>query len=270
MNIVFSGSYIQSNLLSAFICILLPIGFLWYYKRKTGVKVGAFFIGAAFSLLFSYFVTYTWNILILSVTGLGSFLSTQNHPVYSAIYGAASIGLFSTLGSFIGLKYAMKNRSGRGNAFVFGMGMGGFECILNGGTVYITNIIAAVLINSVGSQEYFKKISLSGKELAETQALFATQSATPACVFLMDASYLILSMILCVAATLLIYCSINEDGKRYFFPLAIVLHILGYIPVYLTNIPAWQNSTLLFGIAIVYTFAVAFLAYQVYCRYREK
>lgn len=270
MNIVFSGSYIQSNLFSAFLCILLPIGFLWYYKRKTSVKVGPFFIGAAFSLLFSYLITYIWNILILSGTGLGIFLNAQEHPVYSAVYGAFSIGLISTLGSFIGLKYAMKNRPGKENALVFGVGMGGFECILNGGTVYITNIIAAVLINSVGSQEYFKKIGLSGKDLAETQSLFAAQAATPGYVFLMDATYLILSLILCAAATLLIYCGIKENGKRYFLPLAIVLHILGYVPVYLTNIPAWQNSTLLFGIAIVYTFAVAFLAYQVYCGMREK
>lgn len=265
MNIVFSGSYIQSNLFSAFLCILLPIGFLWYYKRKTSVQIGPFFIGAAFSLLFSYLVTYIGNILILSVTGLGEFLNAQNHPVYSAVYGAVSIGLISTLGSFVGLKYAMKTRSGRENALVFGLGMGGFECILNGGTVNITNIIAAVLINSVGSQEYFNKIGLSGKELADTQALFATQADTPGYFFLMDATYLILSLILSAATAILIYCGINEDGRRYLFPLAIVLRILGYIPVYLTNIPAWQSSALLFGIAIVYTFAVAFLAYQVYC-----
>ncbi len=50
----------------------------------------------------------------------------------------------------------MKKRPGKENALIFGVGMGGFESILNGATVYITNIIAALLINSIGSTEYFK------------------------------------------------------------------------------------------------------------------
>ena len=49
-----------------------------------------------------------------------------------------------------------KNVRGKENALIFGVGMGGFESILNGATVYITNIIAALLINSIGSTEYFK------------------------------------------------------------------------------------------------------------------
>ena len=54
----------------------------------------------------------------------------------------------------------MKKRPGKENALIFGVGMGGFESILNGATVYITNIIAALLINSIGSTEYFKKLAL--------------------------------------------------------------------------------------------------------------
>lgn len=263
VNIVFSGSFIQANMFSAFLCIVLPILFLWYYKRKTGVKISAFFIGAAFCLLFTYLVTYILNILVLSVSGLGGFLSSKNHPVYSAIYGSCSIGLVSTIGSLIGLKYAMKTRPGRENALVFGVGMGGFESILNGGTVYITNIIAALLINSVGSAEYFKKLGLTGKELTETQSLFASQADTPASFFLMDATYMILSLILYGAIALFV-CRAISKKETGFIPAAIILHILGYVPMYLTHIEAFKNSVVLFGIATVYTFVVAFLAYRIY------
>lgn len=82
--------------------------------------------------------------------------------------------------------------------------MGGFESILNGATVYITNIIAALLINSIGSTEYFKKLALKGEELAQTQKLFTEQAATPSSSFFMDATYVILSLVLYAAiATLL-------------------------------------------------------------------
>ena len=82
--------------------------------------------------------------------------------------------------------------------------MGGFESILNGATVYITNIIAALLINSIGSTEYFKKLALKGEELAQTQKLFTEQAATPSSSFFMDATYVILSLVLYAAIAILV------------------------------------------------------------------
>ncbi|MFR5618880.1 MAG: YhfC family glutamic-type intramembrane protease [Clostridium sp.] len=158
--IVFSAGFVQANIFCSLLCILLPILFVWYQKRKNGVKPGAFFIGAAFCLLFSYVAATIVNVLIFSIPGLLSFFSSKTHPIYSALFGAFSLGILSTIGAFVGLKYAMKKRPGKENALIFGVGMGGFESILNGATVYITNIIAALLINSIGSTEYFKKTGI--------------------------------------------------------------------------------------------------------------
>ena len=191
--IVFSAGFVQANIFCSLLCILLPILFVWYQKRKNGVKPGAFFIGAAFCLLFSYVAATIVNVLIFSIPWLLSFFSTKNHPVYSALFGAFSLGILSTIGAFIGL-----------NALIFGVGMGGFESILNGATVYITNIIAALLINSIGSTEYFKKLALKGEELAQTQKLFTEQAATPSSSFFMDATYVILSLVLYAAIAILV------------------------------------------------------------------
>ncbi len=265
VNIVFPASFIQANIFSALLCILLPLLFLWYYKRKTGVKIGSFFIGAAFCLLFSFIVPSILNILILSGLRLGHFFSAANHPLYSAVYGACSLGLTSTIGSYVGLKYAMKSRPGKENALVFGVGMGGFESIFNGSTIYITNLIAAILVNSVGSAEYFKKLGLTGTELTKNQKLFSELAATPASDFFMDATYLILSLILYAAITLLIYYAISKK-EIWLLPVSIVLHILGYVPIYLRNIELFENSVILFVIATLYTFAIALFAYQIYHR----
>ena len=121
--IVFSAGFVQANNFCSLLCILLPILFVWYQKRKNGVKPGAFFIGAAFCLLFSYVATTIVNVLIFSIPGLLSFFSAKNHPVYSALFGAFSLGILSTIGAFIGLKYAMKKRPGKENALIFGVGI---------------------------------------------------------------------------------------------------------------------------------------------------
>ena len=84
--IVFSAGFVQANIFCSLLCILLPILFVWYQKRKNGVKPGAFFIGAAFCLLFSYVAATIVNVLIFSIPWLLSFFSTKNHPVYSALF----------------------------------------------------------------------------------------------------------------------------------------------------------------------------------------
>lgn len=263
--IVFSAGFVQANIFCSLLCILLPILFVWYQKRKNGVKPGAFFIGAAFCLLFSYVATTIVNVLIFSIPGLLSFFSSKTHPVYSALFGAFSLGILSTIGAFIGLKHAMKKRPGKENALIFGVGMGGFESILNGATVYITNIIAALLINSIGSTEYFKKLALKGEELAQTQKLFI-RTGSNAFFFLFYGCYLrdSFSRIVCAIAILVEYAI--STGEKQWTVIAIVLHVAGYVPIYLRNIDIYKSSMTLFVIATVFTFAIALFAYQIYHR----
>lgn len=263
-HIVFSGSSIQGIIFSIFLTIFVPIAYLWYYKKKKEIKISSFFIGIAFSLLFSFIGATLLNTLILGVLGAGTFLSANVHPVYSSLYAAFSAGLMAGLGSYIGLKYAMKNRSGMDNAVTFGVGKGALECILNGGTIYITNLIAALLINAVGSEEYFKKLGLQGKELAETRQLFAQQAAIPAFSYLMDATYLLIALCLHVSLTVLIAHAIHNIQSHYLVVFAIFLHVLGYVPMYLSKQNEFQNSILLLSISVVYAFIVCVISYRLY------
>lgn len=263
--IVFSAGFVQANIFCSLLCILLPILFVWYQKRKNGVKPGAFFIGAAFCLLFSYVAAIIVNVLIVSTPGLLSFFSAKNHPVYSALFGAFSLGILSTIGAFVGLKYAMKKRPGKENALIFGVGMGGFESIFNGATIYITYIITALLNNSVGTTEYFKKLAYKGNELEQKHEAFAKLAATPSYSFFMDATYVILSLVLYAAIAILVEYAIST-GEKQWTVIAIVLHVAGYVPIYLQNIDIYKSSMTLFVIATVFTFAIALFAYQIYHR----
>ena len=190
--IVFQRDLFKQIFFVPLLCILLPILFVWYQKRKNGVKTGCIFIGAAFCLLFSYVAATIVNVLIFQFRGFYPFSVQKHIRVYSALFGAFSLGILSTIGAFIGLKYAMKKRPGKENALIFGVGMGGFESILNGATVYITNIIAALLINSIGSTEYFKKLALKRRGTGSDPEVITEQAATPSSSFFMDATYVIL------------------------------------------------------------------------------
>lgn len=114
--IVFSAGFVQANIFCSLLCILLPILFVWYQKRKNGVKPGAFFIGAAFCLLFSYVAATIVNVLIFSIPWLLSFFSTKNHPVYSALFGAFSLGILFNHRSIYRIEVCNEKTPGQGNA----------------------------------------------------------------------------------------------------------------------------------------------------------
>lgn len=264
-SIVFPSSSIQGLVFCAFLTICVPIAFLWYYKKKTGAKISSFFVGIAFSLLFSFIGTTILNTLVLSVLGAGTFLNSQTHPIYASIYASFAAGLMASLGSYVGLKYAMKKRTGIENTIVFGVGKGGLECIMNGGTIYIMNLIAAILINSIGSEEYFKKLGLQGAELEMNRQLFAKQAAVPVFSYLTDATYLLISLCLHVALTVLVDRAVHDAKSRYFLPIAMGLHALGYIPMYISKQAGFENSLVVLTIAVVYTFVISVYVYR-FCK----
>ena len=57
-----------------------------------------------------------------------------------------------------------------------------------------------------------------------------------------------------------------STGEKQWTVIAIVLHVAGYVPIYLRNIDIYKSSMTLFVIATVFTFAIALFAYQIYHR----
>lgn len=262
--IVFPSATIQSWIFSIFLCMVVPLCYLWYIKKKTNAKAVSFFAGLAFSLLFSFILGILINIILLQMLGLGFLFGSANHPVYSALYGSVTAGLMAFFGSFVGLKYAMKNRLDKDNALLFGLGKGSFECIMNVGAVSITNLIAAAFINSIGSNEYFKKLNLPAEDLAKTHASFNTLAATPSYIFIINATYYLLLLCAHIALTLLIYRAKEKEQNKHFLPIVLVLQIASYLPLYLTNLPGLQDSLVLLSIDFVFTFCVIYLTYWLF------
>ena len=262
--IVFSSSSIQSWIFSIFLCIVVPLCFFWYFKKKNTIKGSSFLVGMAFSLLFTFILAVCLNTLILQTFGFTFLFEPDKHPVYAAIYGSVTAGIMASLGSYVGLKYAMKSRPGKENALVFGLGQGGMECILNGGAVYITNLIAAIFINSIGSEEYFKKLNLSPEDLKRTHSEFSQLANTPGYTYIISATYYLLSLCVHIAIAVFLYQAIKKGKSIVHLLIAVLIQTLSYAPMYVTSLFQLQSSLILLSIDFLYTFIIIFCFYQMY------
>lgn len=264
MTPIFAGDTIRAMILAAAVCSLFPLVFLGYYRAKTKVKLTTFFIGMGCYFVFSYFGGSIVNLIFLSILRLGIILA--DHPVYLSIYYSLSAGICGVLGLFIGLKYAMKNRPGKQNAFLFGLGAGGLECILYGGIVNITALVLALLVNSFGIDGYLTKMQIPAQDFETQKQLIEARAAIAPASIYSDAMLQFLSMCLQAALAVLIYNAISRKEYRKLLPAAAVIHIIGYLPIYLSQADILTNDTITIAIMTIYIFIVVLFAYRLYQR----
>lgn len=260
----FSSETIGIMVLVATVCTLLPLIYLGYFKAKTGAKLSSFFIGIGFSVLFSFFGEYLINMTLLVTLGLGKIVTPATHPVYTALYYSVTAGVMAGLGSYVALKYAMKSRPGKENAFAFGLGKGGFECIIYGGIVYITNIILALFVNAFGVDNYLQRLGIPEAEFASQRSSIEALASIPPEAHLLDGSQRVLALCLQTALAILVYMAVTYKPYFKFFPIAIVLHIIGYLPLYLKEVGLLNNTALIMTLTLLYTFAIVVFAYRLY------
>lgn len=264
MTPVFSGEVLTAMIASAIGCFILPLVFLGYYRAKTGVKISSFFIGMGCYFLFSFLGGSIVNMLFLSGFGLSRL--APDHPVYLSLYYAFSAGICSSLGIFFGLKYAMKTRMGKQNAFVFGVGAGGLECMLYGGIVNISALVLAVMVNSFGIDEYLSKMQIDSAQIEAQKQLIAARAAIPVSSIYCDALLQFLSMCLRAALTILIYQAITHKEDTLFLAAAVLINVIGYVPVYLAQADILTNDTVTICLMTVYTFVICSFTYRLYHR----
>ena len=232
----FSGSSLASMVIVALVCTAIPFIYLGYYRAKTGAKISSFFIGMAFYVLFAFVAEGILNAVLFNFFSLKDVLNRSTHPVWYALYGAVIAGVFEEVGKYIGLKKCMKDRPGKQNAYLFGVGHGSFETIAYGSSLFMGNALLAFMINSMGMDNYLAKLGLEGNALADYKKAIADLIAVQPIENVAAGSERILALILQTALTILVFMAVNDTSKKYLFPAAILLHIIGYLPTYLTQV----------------------------------
>lgn len=263
----FSKESLTSMIAVAFLCIVVPFIFLGYYrsKTKTKTKLSSFFIGMAFYVLFAILAEQIFHWLVLGGLSLSKILTRQDHPVYYALYGAVVAGIFEETGKYIGLKKCMNSRTGKENALLFGFGHGSFETIAYGSSLTMGNIIIAFLVNSFGIDGYFEKLGITGETVAGQTEAIRELIAIPPSEHVAAGTERLLALVFQAALTIFIYLAIQYKELKFLFPIAIVLHIIGYLPTNLTNVGILNNMTLtlcLTGAVVVFTAAYSYRMYH--------
>lgn len=265
-DISFPAETVQMMISMVVFCILLPIIFLWFYKKRCGGYISSFFIGAGIAFLIVFMVGSLLNVLILHTFQLSTYVDIETHPINYVIYTSITQGILSAFTGYFILRFCTKKREGKEsaflkeNAFLFGYGQGALEIIAVAGSSYVTNLILAIFVNSLGLEAYAQKIGTPVEELAKgVNSLIEI----PISDHYIEGGYLLLSLCMHTAVSVLIYMAMTQKEYRIFLPLSFLLHTLAYVPrmLYLVDI---GNPMFLFGIAIVYVFAVVTLAYQIY------
>lgn len=257
----FSGQAMSSMIVIALICTAVPFIFLGYYRAKTGAKISSFFIGMVFYFLTAFVAEGALNYLVFGILPLQSVLNRYTHPVMYAVYGAVIAGIFEELGKYIGLRYCMKDRPGKQNAFLFGMGHGGFETIAYGSSLFMGNIFIALIVNNFGVDGYFEKLGIQGESVAEQKKLIYDLMAIQPIENIAAGTERLLALVLQASLTVLLYISIQNEKKKFLLPAAILLHIIGYLPTYITQVGIIKSLALnlcLTGGIIVVTASFAY------------
>lgn len=257
----FSGQAMSSMIIIALLCTAVPFIFLGYYRAKTGAKISSFFMGMVFYFLTVFIAEGALNYVMFGVLPLQSVLNRNTHPVMYAIYGAVIAGVFEEVGKYIGLRFCMKNRPGKQNAFLFGVGHGGFETIAYGSSLFMGNIVIALIVNNFGVDGYFEKLGIQGESVAEQKQLIYDLMAIPPIENVAAGTERLLALVLQASLAVLIYLSIQNEKKKILFPAAILLHIIGYLPTYLTQVGVIKSLALnlcLTGGIIVITASYAY------------
>ncbi len=259
----FPKESLSCMIIIALLCTAVPFIFLGYYHIKTNAKISSFFIGMGFYALFYFGAEGVVNTILFRFCNLGVVLDRSIHPVWYAIYGAVIAGIFEELGKYIGLRFAMKKREGKQNAFLYGVGHGGFEAIAFGSSLFMGNIVLAFMVNSLGMDAYLAKLSLSGNELAEYKSAIQQLIAVTLGEHLCQGLERVLAMVLQVSLTILVYTALKNKKSKYWFPLATIIHSIAYLPIYLAQVQILspiQNLMILSGITVL-TCAIASRVY---------
>ncbi len=260
----FSGAALSSMIVVALFCTAVPFIFLGYFRAKTGAKLSSFFIGMGFYVLFAFVAEGILNALLFNLFSFKDVLNRSTHPVWYALYGAVAAGVFEEMGKYFGLRYFMKDRPGKANALMFGIGHGGFETIAYGSSLFMGNIILALMVNSLGMEEYLAKLDLKGEALTDYRNAIGELIAIPPAENVAAGSERLLALIFQTALTILIFLAIQNIRKRFLLPAAILLHVAGYLPTYLTQVGVIRNMALSLCLTGAVVFLTAAYAYREY------
>lgn len=201
--------------------IAVPVTVLIIWKKKTDVSLSPALMGAAAFFIFAMVLKQLVHFLVIGLNeNVSDFILSR--PWLYAVYGGLTAGLFEETGRFLVFKTMMKKNIGRENAITYGIGHGGLECILILGMSMLSNLMLALVFNSMGAEEFIAQYAAEQADsiVASIQAINDVDilSAMLACF------ERVCAFILQIELSILVFAAVRLE-KYWMFPLAILAHM---------------------------------------------
>lgn len=240
--------------------LALPIAAAVVWKKKSEASLPPLAMGAAAFFLFTMVLEQLMHVLVLGVNpAIAGFI--QGNPWVYAVYGGLAAGIFEETARFLVFRTMMKKYPARPNAVMYGIGHGGIECILVLGMTMVSNLLLAVMFNSLGAEAFAAQYA--PEQADAVLAAVAQINAIDVPISIAACVERVVAMALQIELSVLVFAAVFTE-RRWLFPAAILLHAaFDFIAgLYQTGIfpSIYVMEALLLAIAV----ALFFVARRVY------
>lgn len=212
--------------LTVLICFLVPLGTFYWMRRRYQASVKSFLVGMVMFILMTQILEGALHLYLLRINSTTATWLMQ--PFIYAIYGGLMAGLFEETGRYLSFKWLLKKENRIQDALSYGAGHGGIEAMLIVGTTYLNNLILSVLIN----QGQLSTLGF-GTELEKSVMTQLTQLSP--WVFGLAGYERLMTFVIQIGLSVLVFKAVKE-GKKYWYIVAILIHMLLDIPAALTQV----------------------------------
>ena len=289
--IVFSQSSITALWIITALCLLVPIVFFVVYFYSKKARLSSFFIGTGMALLIVIAGRSILDMFFLLMLGLDNIFDSNEHPIYAALYASVLNGFLIQFSTYLALRFAMGDKTEKENMFFMTIGKSGLYCLVYGGVSAISYLAIAYTVNGSGIENYLSSIADTASREAQ-RATVALQAAESAVQIVLDGLLQISAMCTHIALGTLVYVGLHQakdilqadmlpekknadadtSGLPWFvryrglmLPLAIVLQIISFIPVFLLQMGFFTDiAIVIIVLTLIYMAFVCVFCHKVY------
>lgn len=240
---------ILAMVVTLFISIVLPIlVYIVYGVKNKGKGVWTAWLLGAAGFVIMQLVIRTPILSLLSLSAGFVTFAKEHYTMYALIL-AFTAGLFELVARYVIAKILQKKQCFE-KAVAVGLGHGGIEAIALIGLTYVNNILYSFMINT---GIYDTLITQTANMGVDTQSLLTVKSSlieTSPVMFLLAGYERILTMILHVAMTVLVFYFVKKKKDIVGILLCLLIHtLIDFVPAFLVGIMAANLAYI-----ITYTF----------------
>lgn len=248
------SSSMACMLIAGILSLAIPIILAVYLKKKYNCDLKPLLVGALTWMVFARILEGFVHQLVL---GSSFGTSIMGNMLIYALYGGVMAAVFEETGRLVAMKTALKPCFGNDkNALMYGTGHGGIESVLLLGFTMVSNLVAAMTINTHQLQPLYDALKTVTEEEAVTALNnYIALTEYPAAMFLVGAVERIFAIALHLALSVLVWKAVKES-KMIYFVFALLGHFLadflsGYLASTTTNVLIAELYVILVTSALV-------------------